>query len=131
MTLFDIHNLNLNFQKGWGGEDDDMEARLSGEKIGFERPSMKIARFTMIKHASRFKNPQRRKLLKQAKTRYQKDGLNSVEYKLKNIIDYKYYTHLFIDVGDPPEYILKLLNPKKIEDNSTTTYSNIQTPKYL
>ena len=69
--------------------------------------------------------------MKQAKTRYQKDGLNSVEYKLKNIIDYKYYTHLFIDVGDPPEYILKLLNPKKIEDNSTTTYSNIQTPKYL
>ena len=54
MTLFDIHNLNLNFQKGWGGEDDDMEA-LIGEKIGFKRPSIKIARFTMIKHASRLK----------------------------------------------------------------------------
>lgn len=87
-----------------------MEARLSRERIGFERPNVKIARYTMIKHKSRFKNPKRRLLLSQAKKRYQVDGLNNVEYVLVNSIDYKYYTHMFIDVGDPPSYILKLLN---------------------
>jgi hypothetical protein len=97
-----------------------METRLSSIGLGFERPHIKIARYKMIKHKSRFKNPRRKVLLKQAKSRYQKDGLSNVVYQMNKTIDYKFFTHIFIDVGTPPKYILDLLAPKEALKNETT-----------
>jgi hypothetical protein len=86
-----------------------MEMRLSGLKIHYERPHVSIARYSMIKHSNRTKNPQRRSLLKQAFKRIDVDGLRNVEYKLVNINNYRLFTHILIDVGDPPDYILDIL----------------------
>ncbi len=92
-----------------------MEVRLRKIKIGFERPSIQIAHYRMLKHESRFKNPKRTLLLKEAHGRFMEDGLNSVKYNLTNFINYKLFSHILIDVGQPPQYIRDILNP------STTT----------
>lgn len=83
-----------------------METRLSqSTNIGFERPHVEVAHYTMLKHQPSPVNPKRRHLLKVAHTRYSKDGLNSVNYLLKQKIDYKLYTHFHFDVGNPPANI--------------------------
>ena len=92
-----------------------MEFRLNRLNIYYERPHISIARYSMIKHASRFKNPHRGALLKQAQKRYQTDGLYNVNYTLNSIVYYKLFIHVLIDVGNPPEYIIKLLNTVKID----------------
>lgn len=95
-----------------GAEDDDMEIRLSRiAKIGYERPNINIAHYRMLKHSARFKNPLRVKLLRAAKTRHNRDGVNTVEYKLVDLIHYKLFTHILIDVGEPPKYIQDILHP--------------------
>ena len=88
-----------------------MEVRLNRLKIYYERPHISIARYSMIKHASRFKNPRRAVLLKQAQKRHKTDGLFNVNYTLNSITYYKLFVHILIDVGNPPEYIVKLLKP--------------------
>lgn len=98
---------------GWGAEDDDMEVRLSKIKLGFERPNINIAHYRMLKHSARFKNPKRKKLLKEAQGRYTNDGINSVSYRVTDILNYKLFTHILIDVGEPPKYIQDLMNPEK------------------
>ena len=97
---------------------------LSNQKIGFERPNSSIAKFTMIKHKPGFKNPKRKTLLKHAVNRVGRDGLSSIKYKLVNLTNYKYYTHMFVDVGDPPEYIMKMLKPFLNDTSTSTTIQN-------
>ena len=96
-----------------GAEDDDMEARLSITQVGFERPNIQIAHYKMLKHSSGQRNPKRRQLLKKARTRYSKDGLNNVKYTLKRIVQHRMFTHLLIDVGNPPDEFMKKLTTKK------------------
>lgn len=98
---------------GWGAEDDDMEVRLSKIKLGFERPNINIAHYSMLKHSARFKNPKRKKLLKEAPRRYTNDGINSVSYRVTDVLNYKLFTHILIDVGEPPKYIQDLMNPDR------------------
>ena len=86
-----------------------MELRLSGLKIHYERPHISLARYTMIKHSNRTKNPKRKTLLKQALKRMDLDGIRDVNYKLVKINNYQLFTHILIDVGDPPDYILEIL----------------------
>ena len=81
----------------------------SNAKIRFERPNIKIARFTMIKHKPGVKNPKRKYLLKHAVNRINRDGLNTIKYKL-NQTNHPYYTHLYVNVGDPSEYISEIGN---------------------
>jgi hypothetical protein len=101
--------------RAWGAEDDDMEARLSRISLGFERPHINIAHYKMLKHSARLKNPVRKKLLGGAADRLHNDGINNVEYELKNITNFYLFTHMFIDVGNPPHEILKFINdpPKR------------------
>ena len=101
-----------------GAEDDDMEVRLRKIKLGFERPNINIAHYRMLKHESRFKNPKRSLLLKEAHGRFMEDGLNSVQYNLTNFINYKLFSHILIDVGQPPQYIRDILNPPKTTTNA-------------
>ncbi len=97
---------------GWGAEDDDMEVRLSKIKLGFERPNINIAHYRMLKHSARFKNPIRNKLLNHAHNRFTVDGLNNVNYTIVESTNYKLFTHILIDVGQPPQYIQDILHPK-------------------
>jgi hypothetical protein len=69
-----------------------------------ERPPPKIGRYKMMRHTKR--KPQlwskRAKLLYSSVNRMTWDGISSAKYKLLNVTVHKSYTHLLIDVGDPP-----------------------------
>ncbi|CAF0819101.1 unnamed protein product [Brachionus calyciflorus] len=110
---------------GWGGEDDDMEVRLTNLKIGYERPNINIAHYSMLKHEKRVKNPLRGQLLKKARTRLQKDGLNNVNYTLIEIKKYPMFTHIMIDVGRTPIELIQVLNPQ--QKTTTINQSNVTT----
>ena len=86
-----------------------MEARLTASHLGYERPNIKIAHYKMLKHKSRVKNPKRVQLLVKATKRYLTDGLNSVKYKLIKAEKFNMYTHFWIDVGKPPEEVVKAI----------------------
>ena len=87
---------------GWGGEDDDMYARIVRKDLKIERPPALIARYKMLKHAHQERNPDRIKILRKANTRIDSDGVNNVKYKLLNTTFYHLYTHFLIDVGEQP-----------------------------
>ncbi|WAR07163.1 BRE4-like protein [Mya arenaria] len=92
-----------NLYWGWGAEDDDMFYRLSASKISVLRPPFTIGRYKMIKHDRKDVSPIRMQFLKTAKTRYLKDGLNTLEYKLVKTRFEKLCTRIIANVGDPPK----------------------------
>ena len=78
-------NGNSNSYFGWGGEDDDLAARVEAVGMQIGRNSADRARFKMIRHVrekSNAKNSNRRRLLAKAKERMKEDGLNSLKYTL-------------------------------------------------
>ncbi|XP_010863966.1 beta-1,4-galactosyltransferase 3 isoform X2 [Esox lucius] len=90
---------------GWGGEDDDIAARvrLSGMKI--VRPPVAIGHYKMIKHKGdrgNEQNPRRFDLLKRTRLNWHSDGLNSLTYELLSKELEPLYTNLTVDIGDDP-----------------------------
>ncbi|XP_069142066.1 beta-1,4-N-acetylgalactosaminyltransferase bre-4-like isoform X1 [Argopecten irradians] len=91
---------NLYF--GWGGEDDDLMTRLKTVNGTFERYSMAIARYKMIKHNREKGNPvnrERQKLLKNTARRMKSDGLTSLKYKVMNINRGKLFTNVTVSIN--------------------------------
>ena len=119
--------INLNYLSG--AEDDDMEVRLSKEKLGFERLNNNIARYRMLWHKKRFKNPRRSKLLREARYSnvYSTDGINTVKYNISRLTQYRLFTHLEINVGEPPLYIQQLLYPDRFTTLPVTSVSDLTT----
>ncbi|KAG1961870.1 beta-1,4-galactosyltransferase 3 [Pimephales promelas] len=92
---------------GWGGEDDDIAARvrLSGMKI--MRPPLAIGHYKMIKHKGdqgNEQNPRRFDLLKRTRLNWRSDGLNSLTYKLLSKELDPLYTNLTVNIGDDPHH---------------------------
>ncbi|XP_077469376.1 beta-1,4-galactosyltransferase 3-like [Stigmatopora argus] len=90
---------------GWGREDDDLWKRvgLSGMKV--VRPSVKVARYKMIKHErdpGNEENPHNFDILKRTELDWRSDGLNSVSYKFLSKERKALFTHITIDVGEKP-----------------------------
>ncbi|XP_071522317.1 uncharacterized protein [Panulirus ornatus] len=95
---------------GWGGEDDDMGFRILQSGLTITRPPSTLARYTMIRHPKR--RPLtwkiRGQLLKTSWQRYRQDGLNTLKYSLLSIYQHPLFTHLLLDVGTPPEEVVRL-----------------------
>lgn len=92
---------------GWGGEDDDIAARvrLSGMKI--MRPPSSIGHYKMIRHKGdqgNEQNPRRFDLLKRTRLSWRSDGLNSLTYKLLSKELEPLYTNLSVNIGEDPHY---------------------------
>ncbi|TRY90643.1 hypothetical protein DNTS_003704 [Danionella cerebrum] len=92
---------------GWGGEDDDIAARvrLSGMKI--MRPPLAIGHYKMIKHRGdqgNEQNPRRFDLLKRTRLNWRSDGLNSLTYELLSKVLEPLYTNLSVNIGDDPHH---------------------------
>ncbi|KAJ8377446.1 hypothetical protein AAFF_G00260040 [Aldrovandia affinis] len=90
---------------GWGGEDDDIAARvrLSGMKI--VRPSVAVGHYKMIKHhgdQGNKENPYRFNLLMRTGRSWRSDGLNSLTYTLLSKELEPLYTNLTVSIGDDP-----------------------------
>ncbi|GFR29405.1 beta-1,4-N-acetylgalactosaminyltransferase bre-4 [Trichonephila clavata] len=90
-----------NLYWGWGGEDDDMAYRIKYRKLEIIRPPETIARYSMIKHDHRPESPNaiRTALLRMAKKRSSRDGLNTVKYRVVWRHEHLAYTHLMVDIG--------------------------------
>lgn len=95
---------------GWGAEDDNMYYRLIGSNINFERP-LRNTNYTMLKHESRYKNPDRVKIMSQRKP-FKKDGLSNVKYSVENIVQYSMHTHFSIDPGKPVPFVTSTKAPR-------------------
>ncbi|CAF4582918.1 unnamed protein product [Rotaria sp. Silwood2] len=80
---------------GWGGEDDDMYLRVVKKlNKSITRYPIEIARYKMIRtlnHTSGKPNPDRYTIL-YSKYNYSRDGINTMNYKLHNIVFHKLFT---------------------------------------
>eukprot|EP00794_Sanderia_malayensis_P017260 gene17260-18985_t len=91
---------------GWGGEDDDLYARIRSKGFHLTRPSMSIGRYTMVSvhhYQSHQANPNRMNLLQTSGSRMVTDGLNSLKYKLNKIIELPLVTILNVKLA-PSQY---------------------------
>lgn len=109
---------------GWGGEDDDIAARvrLSGMKI--MRPPLAIGHYKMIKHKGdqgNEQNPRRFDLLKRTRLNWRSDGLNSLTYELLSKELEPLYTNLSVNIGDDPHRPPVKAPSRKSEPHPTLT----------
>ncbi|XP_070208322.1 uncharacterized protein [Littorina saxatilis] len=107
-------NGNSNLYFGWGGEDDDLLARVKYKGYSFSRYPMLIGRYDMIKHTidkGNEANPMRWKLLQSSGKRMLQDGLNTTRYNVTSLQHLPLYTWIKVSVNqtqilkNAPEYI--------------------------
>ncbi|KPP69905.1 beta-1,4-galactosyltransferase 3-like, partial [Scleropages formosus] len=108
---------------GWGGEDDDIAARvrLSGMKI--IRPSVAVGHYKMIKHRGdkgNEENPRRFDLLMRTRRNWRADGLNSLTYELLSKQLEPLYTNLSVDIGEDPRKLSHRVSLVKKDPRSPT-----------
>ncbi|XP_074663053.1 beta-1,4-N-acetylgalactosaminyltransferase bre-4-like [Tubulanus polymorphus] len=94
MRRIDFQRVNgfSNLFWGWGGEDDEMHTRMLIKSIRVIRYKSSISRYTMLKHPSARRNPNRFLLMTQSFRRYKNDGLTSLKYDLEGVVRKKLYT---------------------------------------
>lgn len=86
-------SLSLQF-RGWGGEDDDFYGRLHNKGFEICRFAPDYGQYTMLKHSDEQKSKFRMALLRNSTERYDSDGLNSLNYELKDVKLHNLFTHL-------------------------------------
>lgn len=82
--------------------DDDLAIRIK-ERLRITRGPTKFSRFKMIRHEAQIYNPNALKHLSNAKKRSNKDGVNSVKYKVVKKDLYPGFTYILIDIGEIDE----------------------------
>lgn len=80
--------------RGWGGEDDDFYGRLHNKGFEICRFAPEYGQYTMLKHSDEQKSQNRMALLRNSTERYESDGLNSLNYELKEIKLHNLFTHI-------------------------------------
>lgn len=101
---FSLVNGFSNEYWGWGGEDDDLMKRVKLQNMSVVRPSLHIARYTMVFHdrdTGNEVNPRRMQNLAKTKHIWKKDGLNSCKYKLLEAEYNPLYVNITVDIGSP------------------------------
>ncbi|XP_010889984.2 beta-1,4-galactosyltransferase 1-like [Esox lucius] len=89
---------------GWGGEDDDIFNRVKNRGMTISRPNSDIGKCRMIQHArdkNNEANPHRFERVAHTKRMMDKDGLNSLEYKVVAVEKHILFTKITVDVGEP------------------------------
>jgi len=84
---------------GWGGEDDDLRNRLVRNGFNATMEDKDIARYSTLWHEPAKRNPDRMKILKQGKQRSESDGINSLNYELKSILNHPFYTRISVELN--------------------------------
>ncbi|KAF3703478.1 Beta-1,4-galactosyltransferase 1 [Channa argus] len=90
---------------GWGGEDDDIYRRITYSGMSISRPDHVIGKYKMIKHHRDLHNePNPKNPDKLGRTRFtmRTDGINSLKYKVKEIVKDVLYTFITVDIEAPP-----------------------------
>ncbi|XP_011606160.2 beta-1,4-galactosyltransferase 1-like [Takifugu rubripes] len=89
---------------GWGGEDDDMYKRIIFHGMSISRPDHITGKYRMIKH-ERDKhneaNPKNPDKLFHTRETMDKDGINTLNYTVKEIVKDRLYTFINVDIKAP------------------------------
>ncbi|XP_070842396.1 beta-1,4-galactosyltransferase 1-like [Chaetodon trifascialis] len=90
---------------GWGGEDDDIYKRIIFHGMSISRPNSVIGKYRMIKHmrdVHNEPNPANPGKLRTTHLTMDKDGINSLNYTVKEIVKNPLYTFITVDIDAPP-----------------------------
>ncbi|XP_049421284.1 beta-1,4-galactosyltransferase 2-like isoform X2 [Epinephelus fuscoguttatus] len=90
---------------GWGGEDDDIYRRIIYSGMSISRPDPEVGRYKMLRHKRDLHNepnPRNPNKLRHTYLTMNEDGINSLNYTVKEIVKDKLYTYITVDVGVPP-----------------------------
>ena len=77
-----------------------MYYRLRSSRVGFERPQHNIV-YTMLGHEKSAHNDKRMDILNRNIGKYRTNGLRTVNYTLKGILEYPLFTKILVDIGNP------------------------------
>ncbi|XP_007542675.1 beta-1,4-galactosyltransferase 1-like [Poecilia formosa] len=89
---------------GWGGEDDDLYNRIIHRGMSITRPDAQIAKYKMIKHGRDLHNevnPENAVKTQKTAENIDTDGLNSLNFTVKEIMKDVLYTLISVDVRSP------------------------------
>ncbi|XP_029698854.1 beta-1,4-galactosyltransferase 1-like [Takifugu rubripes] len=89
---------------GWGGEDDDMYKRIIFHGMSINRPDHMTGKYKMIKHDRddhNADNPERLDKLSHTRETMDKDGINTLNYTVKDIVKDRMYTFINVDIKAP------------------------------
>ncbi|TKS70367.1 Beta-1,4-galactosyltransferase 1 [Collichthys lucidus] len=89
---------------GWGGEDDDLYLRVIFHGMSISRPDMVIGKYKMIKHVRDLhneQNPVNADKVRHTKSTMNEDGINSLNYTVKEIVKDILYTWITVDIQAP------------------------------
>lgn len=95
-TFVHINGFSNLFQ-GWGGEDDDLYARLVNKNYRIIRFHPSYAQYTMLKHSKESPNPDRIHYLENGYLRFDTDGLNSLVYREVGFIKKSLFTSVLVE----------------------------------
>uniref|UniRef100_V9KXS1 Beta-1,4-galactosyltransferase n=1 Tax=Callorhinchus milii TaxID=7868 RepID=V9KXS1_CALMI len=88
---------------GWGGEDDDISARVRLTGMTISRPPVSVGHYKMIKHLSdRGNEPNARRFDQLFRTgrSWRADGMNSLRFELLTREITALYVNVTVDIGD-------------------------------
>lgn len=89
---------------GWGGEDDDIYNRLASKGMSISRPNSEVGKCRMIRHErdkQNEPNPQRFDRIAHTRDTMNKDGINSLSYRVVTVDRFDLFTKVTVDIGKP------------------------------
>ncbi|GFO37473.1 beta-1,4-galactosyltransferase 1 [Plakobranchus ocellatus] len=95
-------NGDSNLYFGWGGEDDDLRARILNKGYSMLRYPKFIGRYDTMSHkrdSGNQANPARFTLVSKAKERQDEEGLNTTIYKVTEVVEAKLYTKIKVFIN--------------------------------
>ncbi len=98
LTKQQFRNINgfSNLFFGWGGEDDDLYKRVVASGYQISRYSNEVGRYFTNKNERQEPTQNVHKLLSTSVLRMNREGLNTLKFKLISIRRYPLYTHILV-----------------------------------
>lgn len=98
LTKQQFRNINgfSNLFFGWGGEDDDLYKRVVASGYQISRYSNDVGRYFTNKNERQEPTQNVHKLLSTSVLRMNREGLNTLKFKLISIRRYPLYTHILV-----------------------------------
>ncbi|XP_060078594.1 beta-1,4-N-acetylgalactosaminyltransferase bre-4-like [Ylistrum balloti] len=96
---------------GWGGEDDDMYARIRTVGLAVTRYTSDVSTYRMLRHNQSDINEDRHRLLHLSTDRWKEDGLNTIKYKVLQTVEEALYTVIFANI-DQEDKAYQMWTPK-------------------
>ncbi|XP_062909948.1 beta-1,4-galactosyltransferase 3-like isoform X1 [Mobula hypostoma] len=90
---------------GWGGEDDDISARIYFAGMKIIRTPLSLGHYKMITHSmdvGNEKNEKRFDMVVKVSKSWRSDGMNSINYSLLKREELPLYTNITVDFGNSP-----------------------------